>query len=228
MAAASPRPLGKRKLATLTAAAACLAGSALAAGAAPARPPAPGCLPALWTNPAHTSSTNFGFAAPQLSLLAGNLATVERGSALEARLTVGNLTESVPPGATAEDWYLTWLYKGTTYFAAAQLGAIPGSTPTFADGTVVKVGSSTEYHQVDVDTGTFRTGPNGTVIIDVPLANVGHPAPGTMLTYPAGATFTEEGVPPNPTGVGAASLQAVDTGGPSRNYVVGTTSGTCK
>ncbi|MHB8339926.1 MAG: hypothetical protein ACYDB7_01985 [Mycobacteriales bacterium] len=218
-----------RKLATLVAAAACLAGSALAANAAPgAKPHARACLPALWTNPPHTATTNFGFAAPQLSLLAANLASVGRGKVLEARLTVGNLTESVPPGATAEDWYLTWLYKGTTYFASSQLSAVPGSTPSFADGSLVKVGTSTEYQQVNTDTGTFLPGPNGVVVINVPLANVGHPASGAVLASPAGATFTELGTPPNPTGKGVGSLQSVDSGGPGRNYTVGTTSGTCK
>ena len=36
-----------------------------------------------------------------------------------------------------------------------------------------------------------------------------------------GSTFTEEGIPSNPSGQSAASLQPVDSGGPTADYAVG-------
>jgi hypothetical protein len=139
------------------------------------------------------------------------------------KLTVQDLSTTVPPGATGADWYMTWTYGGTEYFAQAQIGPVPTLAPTFEDGTVNKVGTSSQYQVAHTDTGKFTIGHDGVVEIDVPLANVGGPPAGATLIQPAGITFIEVGVPPNPTGAGAASLQQVDTGGPTNNYSVGST-----
>jgi hypothetical protein len=181
---------------------------------------------ALWLSGAHTSSDTFGNSDPQLTLLEGNMAPSSDGKSLVVKLTVENLSQTVPTGATAEDWYMTWTYKGTVYFGQAQLSAIPGSAPVFSDGTVTNVGSSQQFQTANTDTGTFVTGKDGVVQIVVPLAHVGGPPSGAVLTQPTGETDIEIGIPPNPTGLGAASLQHVDTGGPQNNYTVGTTSGT--
>jgi pseudomonalisin len=193
-------------------------------------PPPPtnpsGSCNALWTNPAHTASDLFGNSDPQLTLLEGNMAPSADGKSLVVELTVEDLTKTVPTGATAEDWYMTWTYEGTTYFAQAQLSALPGSTPGFYDGTVNAVGTSHNYQTVNTDTGELVTGHDGVVEIDVPLAHVGNPAAGSVLGQPTGLTYIEVGVPPNPTGLSAGSLQQVDSGGPGNNYTVGTTTGT--
>jgi hypothetical protein len=88
------------------------------------------------------------------------------------------------------------------------------------------VGSSHQFQTANSDTGSFVTGKDGVVEIVVPLADVGSPPAGAVLTGPAGETDIEIGVPANPTRLGAASLQKVDSGGPSNNYTVGTTTGT--
>ncbi|HEX4864534.1 MAG TPA: protease pro-enzyme activation domain-containing protein, partial [Acidimicrobiales bacterium] len=193
----------------------------------PLTPPTPpgGCN-ALWINPAHTATDTFGGSDPQLTLLEGNMAPSADHRSLVVKLTVQNLSQTVPTGATGEDWYMTWTYRGTDYFAQAQLGALPGSTPTFADGTVVAVGASHQFQAANNDTGSFTAGKDGTIEIVVPLANVGAPPPGAVLSQPAGESDIEIGVPPNPLGLGVASLQPVDTGGPANDYVVGTISGT--
>lgn len=194
----------------------------------PPTPPTSTCN-ALWVNPPHSATDTVGSIAgtsdPQLTLLEGNMAPGV-GPTLVVKLTVANLSEQVPPGATGEDWYMTWTYGGTEYFAQAQLSALPGSAPAFGDGVVAKVGSSSQYQELNLDTGKFVLGADGTVEVDVPLGHVGSPPAGATLLQPAGATYTEEGIPPNPTGASAASLQPVDSGGPASNYVVGTTTGT--
>ena len=181
---------------------------------------------ALWTNPAHTASDIFGGADPQLTLLEGNMAPSADGRSLVVKLIVQNLSQSVPIGATAEDWYMTWTYKGTEYFAQAQLGALPGSAPTFSDGTLVAAGVSHQFQAANNDSGSFTAGKDGTIEIVVPLANIGAPPAGAVLTQPAGETDIEIGIPPNPLGLGIASLQKADSGGPGNDYAVGTTTGT--
>jgi hypothetical protein len=142
---------------------------------------------------------------------------------LVVSLTMQDLSATVPTGASAEDWYATWTYDGTTYFALAQLGALPGSSVTYGDGTIVVTGSDHEYETAHTDTGTFTPGTNGVIQIDVPLANIGNPPLKSTLSDPAGLTYTEEGVPPNPSGEAAGSLESVDSGGPTKNYKVGST-----
>jgi pseudomonalisin len=186
----------------------------------------PGGCNALWTNTSHTATDIFGGADPQLTLLEGNMAPSADGRSLLVKMTVQNLTQTVPTGATGEDWYMTWTYKGTDYFAQAQLGALPGSAPTFSDGTVVAVGASHQFQAANTDTGSFIPGNDGTIEIVVPLANVGAPPAGGVLIQPAGETDIEIGIPPNPLGLGIASLQKVDSGGPGNDYAVGTTTGT--
>ena len=184
-------------------------------------PPSTGSCNALWIGQSHTATDTFGNSDEQLTLLEGDMATSADGKTLIVKLTVQNLTDSVPAGATGADWYMTWTYGGTEYFAQAQIGPVPTVPPAFDDGTVDKVGTSSQYKTANTDTGKFTTGHDGVVEIDVPLANVGGPPAGATLSQPAGITFIELGVPPNPTGQSAGSLQQVDTGGPTNNYTVG-------
>ncbi|MGH9297395.1 MAG: S53 family peptidase [Acidimicrobiales bacterium] len=177
----------------------------------------------LWQNPPHTSTDALANSDPQLSLLTGAMSLSKDRKSVLVKLEVTNLSATVPTGASAEDWYMTWTFKGTTYFGQAELGALPGSVPTFSDGTVVATGSSHQYQAANTDTGAFKPGAHGIIEIAVPLAHVGKPGIGSVLGQPTGATYTEEGVPPNPSGVSGGSLEAVDSGGPTRNYTVGST-----
>jgi pseudomonalisin len=177
---------------------------------------------ALWISSAHTATDIVGNQDPQLTLLEGNMATSSDGKTLRVFLTVANLSKTVPTGATGEDWYGTWSYNGTEYFADAQLSALPLSQPVFGDGTVTMTGSTRNFNPVNSnDTGKFTVGKDGTIEIDVPLSHVGSPPSGATLIGPAGLTFTELGVPNNPSGIYGGFLEQVDTGGPHLNYTVG-------
>ncbi len=171
----------------------------------------------LWQNPSHVATDVLGNSDPQLSLLQGTMALSADGQNLVVRLVVDNLSATVPTGATGADWYATWTYANTTYFADAQLSPAPGAAPTFGDGTVTLTGNTKNYNPVHTsDQGSFTPGPNGVVEIVVPLANIGGPAAGAVLSQPAGVTFTEEGAP------GAVSaLETVDSGGPTKNETLG-------
>ena len=133
-------------------------------------------------------------------------------------MTVTNLTETVPTGASAAEWYFLWTYTSggtkTTYFVNAELQVTPGSVPTYSDGTVTLTGNSHSYNKSSNtnDTGHFTLGKNGVVEIDVPLANVGNPPTGAGLAGPTGETDILIGV------IGSGLLEKVDTGGPSCNY----------
>ena len=56
-------------------------------------------------------------------------------------------------------------------------------------------------------------GPNGTVEVDVPLANIGGPAIGQTLSKPAAVSYVREGVL-------AAPLETIDSAGPNADYVL--------
>ena len=165
----------------------------------------------LWTNPPHTASDALGNPDPQLSLLAGNLAV--SGTNLIATLTVTDLSTQVPTGSTGESWYSLWSFNGTTYFAQAEVG--PAGTVDYADGTFSQ---STGFSAANTDTGTLTPGPGGTVQVVVPLANVGNPPTGSVLSAPAGKTYIEEGVPPNPATGSTGLLSQVDVGGPGCSF----------
>jgi hypothetical protein len=112
---------------------------------------------------------------------------------------------------------MTWTYKGTEYYASALISIVPGSQPSFEDG----YHDSQGYHGVHADTGSFGSGPNGVVEIDVPKTNVGSPPAQAVLVQPAGVTYTGYGVPPNASGVYLVGQLQVDTGGPTNDFVVG-------
>jgi pseudomonalisin len=170
----------------------------------------------LWEDAPHTASDILGNSDPQLSLVSGTLGTNAAGTDLVVQMKIADLSQTVPTGATGEDWYTTWTSGGTEYFAQASLSAEPGAAVTYSDGTVTLTGSTHNYSPAHTDTGSFTAGTNGVVEVDVPLANVGSPAAGTLLTQPASSTYTEEGVPGE-----VSSLQAVDSGGPTLDYAVG-------
>jgi len=167
----------------------------------------------LWTSPAHVASDQLGNQDPQLSLLAGRMGRSADGGSLLVTVVLDDLSKTVPLGATGAAWYSEWLYKGTTYFASAELG--PDGSVTYGDGTFASTGG---YQQANTDRGSFRAGTNGTITVIVPLAHVGNPGRGSVLSQPAAKTFIEEGVPPTAAGGSTGALLAVDRGGPRCDY----------
>jgi hypothetical protein len=139
------------------------------------------------------------------------------GTTLRALLTVTNLSATAPTGSGAAEWYAIWTFGTTTYFANAEVAAVPpGSAPTYSDGTITITGSTHQFNTANTtDTGSFTLGPNGVVEIDVPLANIGNPPTNAVLASPNGETNILVGA------AGTGSLPKVDSGGPSCDYVIG-------
>jgi subtilase family serine protease len=181
----------------------------------------------LFTDPsgddAYLAGSNTG-GNPQLDILSGNMEVSADGSTLRTFTTIDNLTKDpaaatpgVPTGGTANEYYFLWSYAGTTYFTNAEVDTTTG-TVSYSDGTV----SGSQYSTVHSgDTGSFTTGPNGVVEVDVPLANVGSPPTGASLTGPGAQTKVLEGT----TATGGL-IEAADSAGPHYDYTVGETCST--
>lgn len=173
------------------------------------------CTP-LFTDAAGDDSYPLGTSSggnPQLDVLSGNISMTSRHKTLRLLTTVKNLSTSMAsPAGGGNDYYFLWTYKGTTYFADAEVDST--GAVTYGDGTV----SGNQYNSAHTDTGHFGSGPNGVVEVDVPLANVGNPPLGATLTGPGAQTKVTVG-----TAQTGGLLEAADSGGPQYDYTVGQT-----
>jgi hypothetical protein len=174
----------------------------------------PGPCTPLFTDAAGDDSYPLGTSTgnnPQLDVLSGNIST--NSGKLHFRTTIKNLSTSMAsPAGGGNQYYFLWTYKGTTYFADAEVDST--GAVTYHDGTV----SGSQYTSAHTDTGHFGSGTNGVVRVDVPLANVGHPPAGAKLTGPGAQTKVLVG-----TGQTGGLIEAADSGGPKYDYTVGQT-----
>jgi hypothetical protein len=152
-------------------------------------------------------------ADPQLDITNAQLALTPDGKTLRTILTVSNLSTAIPTGGVENDYNVVWTLNGVQYFT--QLAVGEGGVVTAYDGQVLHVSLETRYQQLHVDTGTLTLGPNGTVEVDVPLANIGSPALGQVLLQPSAQSYVREGVLAGP-------LEPVDSAGPNADYVLAT------
>ncbi|HEX9576279.1 MAG TPA: hypothetical protein VF993_00900, partial [Myxococcales bacterium] len=148
---------------------------------------------------------------PQLDILSAKMLLSADGKTLRTIITLRNLTTTIPTGAVENDYNMVWTYNGIQYFS--QLAVEQGGVINAYDGQLIRASLENRYQQFHVDTAVFTPGPNGTVEVDVPLANVGNPPPGAVLIYPSAAAYAREGVLAGP-------LEPVDTAGPSLSFVV--------
>ena len=77
------------------------------------------------------------------------------------------------------------------------------------DGQAIHASLETRFQQLHVDTGIVTPRPNGAVEVDVPLANIGSQASGSVLQTPSAQTYVREGAV-------AGSLPTVELGQPER------------
>lgn len=133
------------------------------------------------------------------------------GQTLRTILTVRNLTTDIPAPGTENTYNFVWFLNGIEYFT--QLAVEPGGVVNAYNGRVLHVSLETRFQQLHVDPGVITPGPNGTVEVDVPLANIGSPALGQVLEQPSATACVR-------LGVMAGSLQTIDSGGPNPNYVL--------
>lgn len=148
---------------------------------------------------------------PQLDILSGSMELSPDGQTLRTIITVRNLSTTVPTGGVENDYNMVWTFAGVQYFT--QLAVEPGGVVQAYDGQLIHASLENRYQQLHVDTGTITPGPNGTVEVDVPLANIGNPAPGQVLQRPSAQTYVREGIL-------AAPLEPIDSGGPNADFLM--------
>lgn len=149
---------------------------------------------------------------PQLDITGGQMLLSPDGQTLRTIITVKDLSTTVPTGGVENDYNVVWTFGGTQYFT--QLAVEPGGVVNAYDGQLLHLSLESRYQQLHVDTGVLTPGPNGTVEVDVPLANVPGIVAGSQLMRPSAATYVREGLL-------AAPLEPVDSAGPTDDYVVG-------
>ena len=150
-------------------------------------------------------------ANPQLDILNGQMCLSPDGQTLRTILTINNLNTTIPTGGGENDFNFVWNFNGVEYFT--QLAVEQTGTVLAYDGQAVHASLETRFQQLHVDTGTITPGPNGTVEVDVPIANVGSPSSGSVLTGPSAASYVREGVL-------AGSLEPADSAGPTADFVI--------
>jgi subtilase family serine protease len=151
-------------------------------------------------------------ASPQLDITGAQLLLSPDGKTLRSIITVRNLSTTIPTGGVENDYNLVWSFNGTQFFT--QLAVGPGGVVSGYDGQLLRVSLENRYQQLHVDTATITPGPNGTLEVDVPLANLAGIAAGAQLQRPTAASYVREGVVAGP-------LEPVDSAGPTNDYVVG-------
>jgi pseudomonalisin len=148
---------------------------------------------------------------PQLDVTGGQMLLSPDGQTLRTIVTVNNLTTTIPTGGVENDYNFVWTLNGVQFFTQLAIGQ--GGVVTAYDGQVLHISLETRFQQLHVDTGKITLGPNGTVEVDVPLANIGSPTIGTDLQRPTVTSYVREGVLAGP-------LEPVDAAGPNADYVV--------
>jgi len=150
-------------------------------------------------------------ANPQLDIVNGQMCLTPDGKTLRTILTINNLSATVPSGGVENDYNFVWSFNGTTYFT--QLAVEQTGTVLAYDGQAVHASLETRFQQLHVDTGIVTPGPNGTVEVDVPIANIGTPASGSIFARPSAQSYVREGV-------AAGSLEPADSAGPSADFLI--------
>jgi pseudomonalisin len=154
------------------------------------------------TDPASDmNDANLDIASANLSLSGTTLVAQIHGPALAPGID--------PAGTNGTDYYLLWTYAGTTYYGMAYVD--PTGTQVFYDDGNTNDSSLTPPTSSNI-TGSFAS---DTLTLDIPLADVGNPPAGSVLSYPYGLTRAVN----NP----ALVPFTVDTGGSQRAYSVGRT-----
>jgi subtilase family serine protease len=150
-------------------------------------------------------------ANPQLDIVSGQMCLTPDGQTLKTILTINNLSTTVPTGGAENDYNFVWQFNGVEYFT--QLAVEQDGTVLAWDGQAVHASLETRFQQLHADTGTITPGPSGTVEVDVPIANVGSPASGSVLQTPSAQSYVREGVV-------AGSLEPADSAGPSADFEI--------
>ena len=121
-----------------------------------------------------------GVNIPALDVYTARFTTVS--ASMEAvTITVGRVSSVVPGGTLESVWRVVWAQAGIEYYAQATMlvgHAATYSVGVMSAGTVPGPGVGVSGRMTTVSDGSNT----GAISIDIPLAAVGRPAPGTLMT----------------------------------------------
>jgi hypothetical protein len=137
---------------------------------------------------------------------------VPSSSTIQVTLTIKNLAPPPPPAnLISAFWTVYWTFKGTTYFAQATSN---GPVFTFTDGTF-----NGSFNTTSTISGSSNQGPNGTIVMTVPRADVGNPPDKAALSNPFADTHGSFTVAGNGVFYTVAADRGPDSGF-GANYIV--------
>jgi hypothetical protein len=191
-----------------------------------AQPPqGPACTYAFY-DPSSDAPDGFTFQQDdQLDLVQGTFGMTPDGTKLRVVMKIKNLTKTIPSGSNYLDYEMFWNFtpagagSPTTYGVDVQVDS--SDNVTYQDGTeTVTTTQGTTNYQFNPNsssgaTGTFGSGPNGAIQVDVPLKDIGSPQLGDVLDGPG--AYTADGVNAQVTGLGFIA----DQDGPGNSYTLG-------
>ena len=137
-----------------------------------------------------------------------NVAFADAGDNVDVTTTLVNASQVPPPGTTDEYYYVTWTGPDSTQYGVQHVEPGGGYTVGEYDQTSNQLKSGT----TTTITGSYTTGPNGTVVWHVPKNKIGNPtvpvAPGGMPAAgnPYAVTIVGEGA----LGTGLVFVQPAD------------------
>ena len=105
--------------------------------------------------------------------------TTPGSTQLGVTLTIKNLSDTPATGTASTEYNVFWTYAGTTYYAS-----VTSNGPGLQTYDVGKLDSSGAMTSTGTPTGTFTTGPNGTIHWTIDRGTVGSPPNGSLLTKP--------------------------------------------
>jgi hypothetical protein len=168
-------------------------------------------LPPQTCNPAHlfvddspdatspfspsTSNPTIGSQEDQLDTTQADFAV--SGGSLQITLTIKNLNKNTTLPTNDNDYQVYWTERSANgapvgYGADVQVDSL--GNVTASDGTMDMSAGAPFYSPVNTLPASdvqFGSGPGGTIVIDVPLSDVGNPQPGSVLGTPGVQTLDE-------------------------------------
>ena len=125
---------------------------------------------------------------------------------LTTKMTISNLSATPAPGSTSTIYLVIWTSSnGKTYATRFVSPADPSGMLGITWGEYDTAGDAFVSGTTHATTGTFNTGPNGTVTVDVPVSGIGNPT--IPIPDPAGTAAVT-----NPFGETFAGIGAVGSG----------------
>jgi hypothetical protein len=182
--------------------------------AAASSPPA--CNYAFYDSSADAPDVNGG-QDNQLDLVQGTLGLTSDRTKLRVVMNEIDLSKSIPTGSNFMQYAFYWTNpSGDSGPNAVDVQVDSSGNVTYMDGTVtmLSAGGSFTPSGTSSATGSFGSGANGAVEVDVPVSELGLRV-GQTLTGPSASTADGVGSPVTTFG------NVVDQDGPGNNYTLG-------